>query len=371
MTNIKRGDQGTESTFLEEEYNKQQENILKMFANISDRNSSSKESFALILFSFIPAVISLLFVILCMYFFKSSGQKLIDSVPHLITASSSYYCGLSMISNFHGVIHIDKGYNLRSTGSYSFMQSTKFWLEKAMDSYRALACGDLENDVLPYYHLLDYNSDFCETTRDSFHNMISCWRPTALVSWAQITSLGIIDRYLEEPSENMFEVITKDDPVLLLYHIQQFHLWADLYSKLFSSIIPDFELSLEENIPFSVPITLILCVLILVSESILIVVLLKYEKDVKYGLNLLLHCPMSNIFVSTHISNALSGNFLKKQNLRSNRDNQFYEKLVDDLPDSVITLNADGMIKYLNKAVERILELSSEDLLNQHISILS
>jgi PAS domain S-box-containing protein len=44
---------------------------------------------------------------------------------------------------------------------------------------------------------------------------------------------------------------------------------------------------------------------------------------------------------------------------------------VTDLPDSVITMELDGIVKTVNKATERILGISSEDLLSKHISTLS
>jgi alanine-alpha-ketoisovalerate/valine-pyruvate aminotransferase len=50
-----------------------------------------------------------------------------------------------------------------------------------MESYTTLVYGRPEIDVLPYKDLFDYSSDFCESSRDSFHDMVLCWRPTALI----------------------------------------------------------------------------------------------------------------------------------------------------------------------------------------------
>jgi hypothetical protein len=50
-----------------------------------------------------------------------------------------------------------------------------------MESYTTLVYGRPEIDALPYKGLFDYSSDFCESSRDSFHDMVSYWKPTALV----------------------------------------------------------------------------------------------------------------------------------------------------------------------------------------------
>jgi PAS domain S-box-containing protein len=42
----------------------------------------------------------------------------------------------------------------------------------------------------------------------------------------------------------------------------------------------------------------------------------------------------------------------------------FFETLVGDLPDSVITLSINGIIESANKATERILGISVEEILN-------
>jgi transcriptional regulator with PAS, ATPase and Fis domain len=74
---------------------------------------------------------------------------------------------------------------------------------------------------------------------------------------------------------------------------------------------------------------------------------------------------------NTHISKVLSGKFINSKSNKTDHDEIFFRRLVDDLSDSVITMNIHGLIQFSNKATERILRISCEDILNTHISNLS
>jgi PAS domain S-box-containing protein len=67
----------------------------------------------------------------------------------------------------------------------------------------------------------------------------------------------------------------------------------------------------------------------------------------------------------------LAGHFSKNFIIHIRHDHSFFEQLVEHLPDSVIIFTIDGIIKSINKATERVLELSQDKLTNRHISFLS
>lgn len=273
---------------------KQDENLLKIFAsNINNQQDISKESIALVIFNFVPIILSLVIMILWMVYFRTSGSSLVGSVPHLITAGTSYYCQLAIFDNFLTVIHTNNNSTLHLNNQTNFIIEAKEWLTKARLSYATLVYGEQENHVLPFSGYFDYTNDPCLTNREGegLHDMIACFRPTVLIVWSQITSLGVINRYLEDQIDNQFYLENSSDDVFLLHHIQHYHLWSDFYSKLINSILPDFKDNIERSKPFSIPVSILICVLAIILEFLFFFILSKCETYVKFGLLLLLQCP--------------------------------------------------------------------------------
>jgi hypothetical protein len=68
---------------------------------------------------------SLLFVILWIFYFRSSGSNLINSIPHLISVSINYYSELAVLDNFFSVINFGQGYFMHATDSKQFIVNAK------------------------------------------------------------------------------------------------------------------------------------------------------------------------------------------------------------------------------------------------------
>jgi PAS domain-containing protein len=150
----------------------------------------------------------------------------------------------------------------------------------------------------------------------------------------------------------------------LLYHIQQFHFWLGFYSKQVPSILPNFRFDLQEHIPFSITVIILLCLLPCVSKIAFLLILSKSEKIAKYSVTLLIRCPISVVSNNVDFTNILSGNFPSQKIRKSEREGALFENLVYNLPDSVITMNQNGIITYSNKSTERIRGISPEDIVN-------
>jgi hypothetical protein len=87
------------------------------------------------------------------------------------------------------------------------------WLQMALYSSNIIVYGIPDSNVLPFKFFSDVSSNSCESNRTSFHDLISCLRPTFLISWTQKTALGLIIRYTEDPIDNKFEVKTQDNHI--------------------------------------------------------------------------------------------------------------------------------------------------------------
>jgi PAS domain S-box-containing protein len=71
---------------------------------------------------------------------------------------------------------------------------------------------------------------------------------------------------------------------------------------------------------------------------------------------------------NTHITTLLQGNFHEKAIDSTTRDAEFYDVIVKDLPDSVITADSEGIIRAVNRATQRIYQLAPPDVIGHTLS---
>ena len=74
----------------------------------------------------------------------------------------------------------------------------------------------------------------------------------------------------------------------------------------------------------------------------------------KFALSLLAHCPPQAAMQTQTISSILSGDFTTKINDASVHNSQFFDSIVQSIPDCVIVCNSNLKITNVNKATERI-----------------
>jgi class 3 adenylate cyclase len=92
------------------------------------------------------------------------------------------------------------------------------------------------------------------------------------------------------------------------------------------------------------------------------------EQHSKFAFRLLLQCPGHVVVSNTHITSLLQGNFHEKAIDSTTRGAEFYDVVVKELPDSVITTDSEGVIVAVNRATQRIFQCEPTDLIGHPIS---
>jgi hypothetical protein len=114
-------DDVTKKKFNKEEYTKQEENFLKVFATIENNNQFIRnDSWMILILFFFPSVISIVFVDLWMAFLLNSGNQLISSIHHIESISSMYIYDLMSISNIQITFLLDNNISLNTNLTQTF-----------------------------------------------------------------------------------------------------------------------------------------------------------------------------------------------------------------------------------------------------------
>ena len=94
--------------------------------------------------------------------------------------------------------------------------------------------------------------------------------------------------------------------------------------------------------------------------------ILSSSKKLKFALELILHCPTGVIVQTPKIMSVLSGNFSNSSRDTTNRDSQFFDSVVKNLPDCIFSINQEGIITSVNNACERVFQIKESDFLGMN-----
>ena len=356
----------------DEELNKQEENMLKIFSTSSDSGTGqASDSIAIIVCVTIITILDIAAVaVLCM-FMINCGQSMTSSAPHIdyIMASYSYdFASLivlnMMASDFggHGII------DFKPADMVSLVLE---WQNRGIYNYQAVRFGNSTMNAQPFSVLSEdmlkgVTPDDCQSGvhPTTLHDVYRCWSPDLLTTYVQTDLGSLVFKYNEDNTQTF----TGDNEKLThLWHIHQIHLYENYYYELFQQIVPKVNSSLKDQIPTYTAIGFVLLIIGIIFDLAIFIILQSSEARQKFALRLLLHCPGNVVISNAHISQLLAGNFAEKQIDSTTRDAEFYDVLVKDMPDAVLTLDLNGKILTANNATTRIFGIKEEELVGTQI----
>ena len=356
----------------DEELNKQEENMLKIFSTSSDSSGgTASDAIAIITCTIVITALNIgTFVLLCM-FMLNAGKSMTSSAPHIdyIMASYSYDFASVIILNMIAS-HFD-GNDIPGYDIDKLLSIIVQWQNKGITNYQAVRFGNSDMNAEPFSVL---SEDMLKGKTDadcadgihptSTHDVYRCWNPDLLTSYVQTEVGSLIFKYQQDDTQTF----SGDDAHLThLWHIHLIHLFENYYYELFSQIVPTVTSSLEDGIPAYTGAAFGLLAAGIIFEIAILVILSNSEARQKFALRLLLHCPGNVVISNSHITQLLAGNFTEKQIDSTTRDAEFYDVLVKDMPDAVLTLDLTGKILTANNATTRIFGLKEEDLIGHTI----
>jgi len=357
----------------DDELNKQEENMLKIFATSADHSGSkTTDTITIIIDCLFITILHIGCVILLCYYVQTIGRQLRDAAPHVDYIMAAYAYDFASIMMLNLLIGDSDGYHIPG---YDFDHLSDFvlqWQAKGIIYYHTMLFGDISLDAVPFSSLdhslsLDtsiHNCDNIITSPNSTHEVYECWDPDLLATFVQLETRAILHMI----THTNVSVMGNDTRLDHLWHIHQKHLYDYYYLPLFTNIVPSVKQMMKNNMNTNIILAVFLFVMGLIVEVSLIIALTESEQRQKFALRLLLHCPGNIVLSNPHISRILSGNFTDRHVDQTTRDAEFYDSLVEGMPDAVITSDINGTIISVNAATHRICGVSNSQLIGSKLS---
>ena len=324
----------SQNTNTENDINKQDDNIIKVFATAGD-NSSTSSSFKLI--NIITAIIELVLYLLgnslFAYIMRNKGANIDKAAPQVVNliSSFSYECGItSAFMTLYGYKDLP---NFSALPTLSNVDD-KFVL--AATSFTTLLFGNDDEGLEPFSIFIDeirkYGSD-------------------NTAPHIQFMALSVIQNKNIIALEAGYDKDIQTSTVDTLWGIIN-NLYLTFFSPISEGLVQDVLDTLSVHVVPVAALCIVIIIILILIEIYVIRQNLLVQERLRFTLKLLLHCPPTVIQQSQRITAVLSGNFGMIKNDTTNRTNDYYLEIINNLPDAVI-VTTKGLITTMNQAAIR------------------
>ncbi|OHT10600.1 Adenylate and Guanylate cyclase catalytic domain containing protein [Tritrichomonas foetus] len=365
----------------DEEVSKQEENLLKLFSSTTDVSEVGGSD---TIHSFVSTILLIalhiaLTIVVCINFQQASNQ-LNESAPHidhLMSAFSYDICAIFCLHLLPGSVHPNINFNIYGYTKERIAEIVTEWQVKSLTEYTYVRYGDYENGKKSFEALgININSDDgddddhneCEITDkiESFHDVYKCLKGDTLLSYSQMIVQNLLNLYLHTDNHQIFS--GQDEYLNNLWYIYIYLIYDGYYYQMFTKIQPMLEQSMSNRIPKVDLLVFVFAFLGIITVIYYLIILSLSEKKTKFALSLLLQCKGKHITENNYITSILSGNFQMKIVDMTSRDCDFYDCLVDNMPDSIMILNNHGDIVSANISTSRVYDIPNDQLVGHSIN---
>ena len=364
----------------DEELNKQEENVLKIFATSSDTgNRSATDTIFIIGCTIFLLITYIIAVVLVCNFVETSAKQLNESAPHIDYIMGSYTYDFSSLIVLIMLGASFEGYDVYGFPHDEMIKVIDKWQSRGIETYHMSRFGDVESNTQPFYGFsvgLDAQTPLsgCDSRYipTSDHETYKCWSADLLTSYIQMMIHSYIQTHSkyyngDEDTKYLANFSLKEKNFDDMWHMHQVHLYERYFSPMFNKIIGNVVDLLNQDLSTIIGVSIAMLVLGIIAEALLLNSISVSEQHQKFALRLLLQCPGNAVVSNMHITALLAGNFSEKHIDSTTRDAEFYDVIVQDLPDSVITLDMEGKILTANTATNRIFGIKPDELVGTSI----
>lgn len=361
----------THSTELNTEISKQEDGILKLFASIGDSaSSSSSNNIHFILLNIALLVISIVNMVLLASIFPQVTKTMTTNTPHLddVMGTTAYMVGIFLALN-NAVIGSENGYDGQLPPKYgiggrpflSSLERVSTRLDSYLSYYHKARYGWPETNEPPFEK---YNPQLIEAA-----NTLKCQDENEIYTdYHHIVTCLPIDSQLLlfEPFVNKFtravivefdgaEIHTSDKEFIELW-ILACNLYDTLFFPMFDGIVPSMTDMMSSALPPIEAAVIVLIVVACILEIILISFILNTEKKMRYGLNMLVLCPINSVLQTSAVNDVLLDDFSEKTHESSLRGAHYYESLIQHIPFAIMIANPQYQIITANAPMKELFD---------------
>ena len=363
------------SKIEEEELNKQEENMLKIFATSTDsHHGKATDMISIIITTILVFGLHVAATIAICQFLQSTSHIVMQAAPHIDHITGAYAYDLASLVLIHLLpvtMNPKAIYTIVNFNPQRILNRIDEWSQKASTQYKAVRFGNEDLDTVPFSSLGVRLTGLTQTTGcdtslppRTYHDIYGCWESDLLLSYSRMT----VKHFSTQVRGDNWLYPADDILLSTLWHINQVHLFDYYFRQMFINIIPIVNSVKEAQIPENIAIIFALLIVAILIELVFLRLISLSENRQKFALRLLLHCPGSVVVSNPNITTLLAGNFAEKHIDSTNRNSEFYDVLVQEMPDSIIIMNLEGKITTVNKATPRVFDVEAESLIGQPIS---
>ncbi|OHT13831.1 Adenylate and Guanylate cyclase catalytic domain containing protein [Tritrichomonas foetus] len=365
------------SRMKDEELSRQEENLLKLFSTSSDsgKNSTFDNLLTILLtiFLIIAHAAMVVYLITC---FKDSGNQLDQTSPHIdhIYAAFTYdFASIILLYLLPGAVYPNVNYQAEGFNTDSILSVINEWQTQSQDEFSLVKYGDPDNNAPSFASLgIDIDSVIADATCDlnfcpaNFHDVYDCMTPEATMALSQSLVNGLVNIY---KFTNKHVIFAGNDKYLThIWHMSMVHVFNQYFYPLFNEVANLVVDSMEARLPAMNTASFVVAGVVFIVIVLYLYMMYISENKQKYAMTLLLHCPGKVVLSNANAVSLLSGNFKQTTSDFTTRDSDFYDNLVEEMPDSMIILKVDGTVVTANKSTERIYGINKEEIIGNHIT---
>jgi len=351
----------TSKTETDSELNKQEENMIKVFATAGDSSSSgsSNEDFVVMFGTVCSAVAGVLFTYFVCAMFSEMSESVFDSAPHIdyLMGAFAYQSTLMFISNLLATDSV--GLPVRTLERTALFYRVPTRLANSLNFYHNARFGLEDGSETPFKEFDEGISEQNAKRKCSVTNIqsVSTMREAyeCLSLEMLFYSFEIFIRSVIEPNQQINVFYGPNHEVIWnMWEMEFTFIYDRLFSPIFLEIVPSVRESVLSTVSSNIVISLVIVILAAMVECIMIIHNLEVEKQLRFALSLLLKCSPHTVIQIPLIANVLGGNFRVQKNDTSSRDKLFFDEVLVQLPESIIITDETGTIVSSNNRASKL-----------------
>jgi len=364
MKNVQ--DESNSKTEEDSELNKQEENLIKLFATVGDSsNQGSHDSLIITICTIVSIICSVLLIISVSNMFMKMSKSVYNSAPHIDSLMGAFAYQSTPVGMIYLCALDSAGIPVYSLSKLSLFNRFSVRLSFSYNYYHNARFGKTDRTDNPFKEfdssiIKQNNKDLCDTSQTLMpNNTRDTFKCISLEMQFYLVEMMV--RSLVEPLEQLSVPFYPNDTIVKdIFDIEFYHVYDKLFYSVSMEIIPLILNTISDIINKSIQEGVFLLIIELIAELIVLYIIHKNQEQIRFTLLLLLKCPVNSIMQVPLISSILHGNFEVQKN-DSSRDSIFFDEVLDQLPDPMITVNTLGIIVSMNKEGRSIFNMDAFD----------
>jgi class 3 adenylate cyclase len=353
----------TQHTEQDSEMNKQEENLVKIFATSDDNSASKLGSYILMIICTIVSIAIIYLSVLQMdSLFTEMAELISEASPNMnkIIGAFSYQFSLIYVILCLGSEYL--GYPIHTMEKSDIEVKLEPLIRVSAQYYSTVRFGDGKEPFMQFHDTIQIRnnlhtcpSEQTQTVPSTIIEMFECAPYETIYHVVPVIAQSLIQPYFQ----NNDPFSTTNEIINVLWHTETSILYDKFFFPIFQSVFTEVYTNINTNVSTCKKLVVVLFIVLLIAECISIIINMRMNVKMHFALKFLLHCQPSTVTQIPLIANVLSGNFKKQKGDSSIKNRMFFDQVLVQLPDPLIITDETGCISKVNEQGERLFPMNN------------